>query len=342
MKKLIYLFLSLLIFACSSDDSDDNSNNNTTTPIITILGQANVTFFQGTPYTDAGATATDDIDGNLTSSIVTSGTVNVNSIGTYTITYSVSNSAGNTGTASRKVNVIEDYDNPVYLDDNGITIKAKEWSEVGAVGEINGITYTIVDKLMLLGFIENESDVTKLVTTKITNMNLLFYEATTFNQAIESWDVSNVTGMYCMFWAASLFNKDIGIWDVSNVNNMNNMFTQANAFNQDIGNWNVSNVTSMRGLFVNASNFNQALENWDVSNVTNMNWMFYKAASFNQALENWDVSFVEEMYGMFSDADSYNQNLSSWNVENVTLCGDFNANTTQWILPKPIFTNCTP
>ena len=255
MKKLIYLFLSLLIFACSSDDSDDNSNNNTTTPIITILGQANVTFFQGTPYTDAGATATDDIDGNLTSSIVTSGTVNVNSIGTYTITYSVSNSAGNTGAASRKVNIIEDYENPVYLDDNGITIKAKEWSEVGAVGEINGITYTIVDKLMLLGFIENESDVTKLVTTKITNMNLLFYEATTFNQAIESWDVSNVTGMYCMFWAASLFNKDIGIWDVSNVNNMNSMFNYTVAFNQNLSSWSVNGVTD-------CTNFSNGATSW--------------------------------------------------------------------------------
>jgi surface protein len=267
MEKLIYIFLGLLIVACSG--SDDSGGNDSTAPIITLNGQAIATVNLNSTYTDAGATAVDDVDGDLTSSIVTSGTVNVNSIGTYTITYSVSNSAGNIGAASRRVNIIEDYENPVYLDDNGITIKAKEWSEVGAVGEINGITYTIVDKLMLLGFIENESDVTKLVTTKITNMNLLFYEATNFNQAIESWDVSNVTDMYCMFWAASLFNKDIGIWDVSNVTKMNNMFTQANAFNQDIGNWNVSNVTSMRGLFVNASNFNQALENWDVRNVTN-------------------------------------------------------------------------
>ena len=337
MKKLLYLALTVLIIACSN-----NSSNDSNTPIITILGDANVSIIQNTPYTDAGATATDNVDGDVTSSVITSGTVNIYSTGLYIITYSVSNSAGNTSTASRQVTVIEDDDNPVYLDNNGITIKAKEWSEVGAIGKINSINYIVVDKFMLLEFIKNGDDVTKLATTKVTNMNLLFYEATNFNQAIENWDVSNVTSMYSMFWSASVFNQPIGIWDVSNVTIMNNMFTQATAFNQDIGNWNVSNVISMRGLFSNASNFNQALEYWDVSNVDNMNWMFYRAISFNQPLEVWDLRLVNEMYGMFNDAYVYNQDLSSWDIENVTLCSHFNKNTPQWTLPKPNFTNCDP
>ena len=340
MRKFIYLTFAILIIACSDDDS--HSINDIKAPIITLLGNSTISITQYTTYIDAGATAIDNVDGDLTSSIVVTGNPNMNVIATYTITYNVSDVAGNTASASRQVAVIEDIDNPVYIDTNGITIKAKEWAEVGATGEINDITYTVVDKPMLEELIENGDDLSKLATTKVTSMALLFYGATNFNQVINNWDMSNVINTYAMFWDAFEFNQDIGNWDMSNVLNMSNMFTNATAFNQSLENWDVSNVDSMRGLFVNASNFNQDIGNWNVGNVTNMNWMFYEATSFNQALENWDVSFVDEMYGMFSDADSYNQNLSSWNVENVTLCGSFNANTTQWILPKPTFTNCTP
>ena len=340
MRKFIYLTFAILIIACSDDDS--HSINDIKAPIITLLGNSTISITQYTTYIDAGATAIDNVDGDLTSSIVVTGNPNMNVIATYTITYNVSDVAGNTASASRQVAVIEDIDNPVYIDTNGITIKAEEWAEVGATGEINDITYTVVDKPMLEELIENGDDLSKLATTKVTSMALLFYGATNFNQVINNWDMSNVINTYAMFWDAFEFNQDIGNWDMSNVLNMSNMFTNATAFNQSLENWDVSNVDSMRGLFVNASNFNQDIGNWNVGNVTNMNWMFYEATSFNQALENWDVSFVDEMYGMFSDADSYNQNLSSWNVENVTLCGSFNANTTQWILPKPTFTNCTP
>jgi hypothetical protein len=58
-------------------------------------------------YTDAGATATDDVDGDLTNSIVTSGIVNTAVEGTYTITYTVSDLAGNTVSVTRTVNVLK-------------------------------------------------------------------------------------------------------------------------------------------------------------------------------------------------------------------------------------------
>ena len=75
----------------------------TTPPVITITGSSSISLNVGDSYTDAGATATDNIDGNLTSSIITSGTVDTATAGTYTITYSVSDAAGNSTSASRTV-----------------------------------------------------------------------------------------------------------------------------------------------------------------------------------------------------------------------------------------------
>ena len=67
----------------------------TTKPVITLLGNSTVTIQTGSNYTDAGATAWDNYDGNLTSKIVVGGQVDTNASGVYNITYDVSDSSGN-------------------------------------------------------------------------------------------------------------------------------------------------------------------------------------------------------------------------------------------------------
>ena len=111
MKKLIYLFLIIVIVGCGGGDDSAVINNDTTAPIITLLGDANVSIAQNSNYIDAGATATDNIDGELTASIVASGSVNIGVVGSYIITFSVSDAAGNAASESRQVNVIIDEDN---------------------------------------------------------------------------------------------------------------------------------------------------------------------------------------------------------------------------------------
>lgn len=76
-------------------------------PLITITG-SNPVFLQGSSYIDAGATAQDDVDGNLTSSIETTSNVNASLTGDYTVTYKVTDSQGNTSTAQRTVKIIKD------------------------------------------------------------------------------------------------------------------------------------------------------------------------------------------------------------------------------------------
>ncbi len=80
----------------------------TTKPVIKIKGKDNIILKINESYTDEGATATDDRDGDLTSKIETIGSVDTKKAGTYKITYTVKDSAGNTATATRTVIVKED------------------------------------------------------------------------------------------------------------------------------------------------------------------------------------------------------------------------------------------
>ena len=81
----------------------------TTLPVITLLGDDVVTLEVGDTYTDAGATATDNYDGDITSSIVTVSTVNTAIVGSYTVRYNVSDAGGNAALeVTRIVNVEED------------------------------------------------------------------------------------------------------------------------------------------------------------------------------------------------------------------------------------------
>lgn len=106
MKKQILSIASIALVAgalvmsgCKKDDI--------TAPEITLVGDATVDVdFKGT-YTDGGATANDDRDGDLTTKVVVSNPVATTSAETYTVTYNVSDEAGNAASeATRTVNVV--------------------------------------------------------------------------------------------------------------------------------------------------------------------------------------------------------------------------------------------
>jgi len=71
-----------------------------TPPSITLSG-GDMTLTVGDTFTDPGATAVDDTDGPLTP--VVTGSVNTTSVGTYTLTYTATDKAGNTSHVTRTV-----------------------------------------------------------------------------------------------------------------------------------------------------------------------------------------------------------------------------------------------
>lgn len=78
------------------NDGDGNlGRGDTEAPVITLSGLASVSIESGQSYVDSGATAVDNIDGDISTSIAVANTVNTRSVGTYTVTYSVSDFAGN-------------------------------------------------------------------------------------------------------------------------------------------------------------------------------------------------------------------------------------------------------
>lgn len=89
-------------------DDADLSGIDTIPPVITLLGNNPDSITRHTTaYTDPGATASDNKDGDITTSIIVTGTVDTSAAGTYTLTYTVSDAWGNSASVDRIV-VVKD------------------------------------------------------------------------------------------------------------------------------------------------------------------------------------------------------------------------------------------
>ncbi len=119
-------------------------------PSLTLKGPSPQSLLCGAPYQNPGATASDQCDGDLTSKIVTSGTVNTSVPGQYTVSYRVADRAGHVATASRQVKVtsaeirLSDYTLFLLRDySGGMDVKGK----VAAGGNITLASFSVGEDL---------------------------------------------------------------------------------------------------------------------------------------------------------------------------------------------------
>ncbi|HOH94516.1 MAG TPA: DUF5011 domain-containing protein [Bacteroidales bacterium] len=117
MKKIkVLLILGLVVlvmFSC-------NNSKDTTAPVIALKGSSDTTIALNSTWTDPGATAFDDEDGNVP--VSASGVVNKDLVGTYTITYQASDAAGNISIKTRTVrvrNMADIWEGEYSVTDNG-------------------------------------------------------------------------------------------------------------------------------------------------------------------------------------------------------------------------------
>lgn len=91
----------------------------TQAPVITLLGEEKIQIKTGDVFEDPGFTASDNLDGDLTAQVTVEGSVYSGMGGTYTLTYTVSDAAGNKTTVTRTVEVVSPKPNPddkvIYL-----------------------------------------------------------------------------------------------------------------------------------------------------------------------------------------------------------------------------------
>ena len=130
------LALAAPVLTSCSDDETEGKSRITTYAVLELKGSAYETVQMGTAFNDPGCVATLGTE-DVSSQIVTSGTVNTNQLGYYTLSYKVVNSDGFAATASRTVAVVDKnnfastyfaesqygsrhyYNAPIEIEDNG-------------------------------------------------------------------------------------------------------------------------------------------------------------------------------------------------------------------------------
>jgi surface protein len=181
-------------------------------------------------------------------------------------------------------------------------------------------------------------------------MYRIFHYASSFNQPIDDWNVSNVLSMGDTFHAATSFNQDLSDWNVSAATSMYIMFYNAYALS-DVNkglihgtfstnpNWpydwsahmpvpaalsNANFQTAVNLWFSDEANATATyghIRDWNVTGVTDMSNAFLNKTTFDENITGWDVSNVTDMGYMFYGASSFNQPIGDWNVSAVTNMG---------------------
>ena len=112
----------------------------TTKPVLTLLGDAALTLEVGESYVDEGATAVDNVDGNISASIVVDNPVDSNALGNYTIRYTVEDTQHNEAVAIERVVHVVDTTKPVLtlLGDAALSLEVGEnYVDKGAIAVDN-------------------------------------------------------------------------------------------------------------------------------------------------------------------------------------------------------------
>ena len=104
-------------------------------PVITLKGANPQSITAGSTFNNLGASAIDNIDGDISSKIIASSNVNTSIAGNYEVNYQVADAAGNIASLNRNVIVTEVVNDGIVIDGS-----SDDWSNIGALSSTaNGI-----------------------------------------------------------------------------------------------------------------------------------------------------------------------------------------------------------
>jgi len=158
-------------------------------PTLTLNGAQTMQINQGDRYDDPGYTATDKIDGNITSKVTTTGTVDINKPGTYSLQYKVVNSKDLSASATRAVEVIQVVFDPPVLTLNGSQTmqisQGDSYAEPGytATDKIDG---NLTSKVAVTGTVDGNKPGTYSLQYRVVNSKDLSASATRAVEVIQT------------------------------------------------------------------------------------------------------------------------------------------------------------
>jgi hypothetical protein len=197
-------------------------------PVIILLGSASVFVELGTDYTDAGATASDGIGGNITSSIVVTGTVDNNTVGDYPLFYNVSDPEGNAATQVTRTVTVVNYSVPVItlLGDALLSIeRSASYVDAGATATDN-TDGSITNHINIVNPVNINAFRTYTITYNVSNSagipaievrrTVIVQPSEDYCDFSEDFEVFPLTG-----------------WTIVNSNTQSNDITQSNVTSRD-------------------------------------------------------------------------------------------------------------
>ncbi|MBT5689598.1 MAG: DUF5011 domain-containing protein, partial [Opitutae bacterium] len=110
----------------------------TTDPVITLVGDAEVTIEVFSDYVDAGVTAADIVDGDVTAGIASASTLDNQKVGIYEVTYNVKDAHDNAAVQLKRIVNVVDTTAPVIqlIGASEVTIeKDTEYLDLGAIAD---------------------------------------------------------------------------------------------------------------------------------------------------------------------------------------------------------------
>jgi len=203
----------------------------TTPPTIYLVGQAEINITEGSDYIDAGATAIDNIDGDISSNIQVDSDLNTSLIGTYLIHYNVKDSAGNQATeVIRTIHVVS-----LLSDEN----RFKE-----TLVNKCGIPLEVVDKNFdySTGFYDGNISCLKRGLTDDDLASFIVLKKISEELVLGENNFTNVDGLHSLQEAGSIIITEMP--SLLNINGLNNLET----VKTDLWLYGVENLTNIDGL----------------------------------------------------------------------------------------------
>lgn len=303
LKLLSAVLLAMLISGCGGGDTssstvtsyvttptsvtsvtaDVQDTPDTTAPVINIIGLTPLNIAQNSIYIDAGAIALDDRDGIVRVSTI--GNVNTEILGIYILTYTATDSANNTATTTRIVNVIDS--------SNFVTISGKITYDLVPVDSDNiGLDYDNI----------RQEAVKSAQVDAINSSNQSVASTSTDSSGHYSFALPNNTQIKVRV-SAKMIQSGTPSWDVKVVDNTNN-----NAL------YVMEGALTSTGFSDSSRNLN-ASSGWDGRSYT-LSRVAAPFAILDNAYKSIHKVLTANPNTLFSPL------LMNWSINNVSLGGD--------------------